>query len=368
MIDREKVQKSGGVLMTAQSFHYSDPMMPSDSEVELARHASHVLAGLSFKQAKTIDISLETGNHHHSSVTLPLFAFKLLVSIFFAFLLVTSGLFAEQKVVLISGATSGIGLATVKAFQEKGWKVWAGFRQYIPDELKTMENVSLCHLDVTDDTLVQETIETILKKDARIDALVNNAGYGLIGVEECVSLKEAQHLFDVNFFGCLRLIQGVLPTMRQQQSGHIINISSGVGVHSLPGLGLYSASKFALEGLSESLAATLSHWNIKVSVVEPGFVKNDWGKHCVIGSRPCNEEFYKKLNQGICSMLSIPQGQPSRDVANLIVAIAETSQPSVRYQTNTDMTEWIAEKLVDPTGMTSQQSNLDFIKRTIESK
>jgi len=290
--------------------------------------------------------------------------FKLL----FALLIVSSGLFADQKVVLISGATSGIGLATVKAFQEKGWKVWAGFRQYAPDELKAMENVSLCHLDVTDDLLVQEAIETILKKDARIDVLVNNAGYGLIGVEECVTIKEAQHLFDVNFFGCLRLIQAVLPTMRQQRSGHIINISSGVGIHSLPGLGLYSASKFALEGLSESLAATLSHWNIKVSVVEPGFVKNDWGKHCVIGSRPCNEEFYKKLNQGICSMLSIPQGQPSMDIANLIVAIVGTAQPCVRYQTNSGMTDWIAEKLVDPTGMTSQKNNLEFIKRRIESK
>lgn len=290
--------------------------------------------------------------------------FKLL----FAFLIVTSGLFAEQKVVLISGATSGIGLSTVKAFQEKGWKVWAGYRQYIPDELKAMENVSLCHLDVTDDLLVQQTIETILKTDARIDALINNAGYGLIGVEECVSIKEAQHLFDVNFFGCLRLVQAVLPTMRQQRSGHIVNISSGVGIHSLPGLGLYSASKFALEGLSESLAATLSHWNIKVSVVEPGFVKNDWGKHCIIGSRPCNEEFYKKLNQGICSMLSTPQGRPSRDVANLIVTITETPQPYVRYQTNAGMTEWVAEKLVDPTGMTSQQNNLEFIKRRIETK
>lgn len=290
------------------------------------------------------------------------------LKLLFASLCVASGLCAEQKVVLISGATSGIGLATVKAFQEKGWRVWAGFRQHVPDELKTMKNVSLCHLDVTDDLLVQTAIETILKKDGRLDALINNAGYGLIGVEESVTLKEAQHLFDVNFFGCLRLVQAVLPTMRQQRAGHIINISSGVGIHSLPGLGLYSASKFALEGLSESLAATLSHWNIKVSIVEPGFVKNDWGKHCVVGSRPCNTEFYKKLNQGISAMLSVSQGQPCGEVAALLVEIAETAQPHVRYQTNTKMKQWIAEKLVDPTGMTSQQDNLEFINRRIEGK
>jgi NADP-dependent 3-hydroxy acid dehydrogenase YdfG len=133
------------------------------------------------------------------------------LKLLFAFLFVLSGLSAEQKVVLISGATSGIGLATVKAFQEKGWKVWAGFRQNIPDDLKTMENVSLCHLDVADDLLVQTAIEVILKKDGRIDALVNNAGYGLIGVEECVTLKEAQHLFDVNFLVVCALSKPFFP-------------------------------------------------------------------------------------------------------------------------------------------------------------
>lgn len=288
------------------------------------------------------------------------------LKLIFAFLLITTGAFAEQKVVLISGATSGIGLATTKAFKERGWKVWAGYHQHIPDELKQMENVTLCHLDVTDDRLVQAAIETILKMDGRIDALINNAGYGLIGPEECVTLNEAQHLFDVNFFGPLRLIQAVLPTMRQQQSGHILNISSGVGIYSLPGLGLYSTSKFALEGLSESLAATLSHWNIKVSVIEPGFVKNDWGKHCVVGSRPCNEKFYQKLTQGICQMLSIPQGQPCEEIAALLVKIAETPEPNVRYQTNTGMKDWIAEKLVDPTGMTEYRDNLQFINRRVK--
>jgi len=132
-------------------------------------------------------------------------------------------------------------------------------------------------LDVTDDDLVQMAISNILQEDKRIDALINNAGYGVIGAEECVTIDEAQQLFNVNYFGVLRLTQAVLPTMRQQRAGHIINISSGVGVHSFPGL-IYSASKFALESMSESLAATLSPWNIKVSIVEPGFVKTKWGQ------------------------------------------------------------------------------------------
>lgn len=287
-------------------------------------------------------------------------------SLFLGFLLLCTEINAEQKVVLISGATSGIGLSTAKAFQQRGWKVWAGYREKIPEELNHLQNISFCRLDVTDEKLVREAVEEILKKDGRIDALINNAGYGLIGPEECVTIAEAQHLFDVNFFGALRLIQAVLPTMRQQRSGHILNISSGVGVYSLPGLGLYSASKFALEGLSESLAATLAHWNIKVSIIEPGFVKNNWGKHCVLGSRSCDEEFYKKLTLGICQMLSIPQGQPSDEVARLLIQIAETEEPNVRYQTDGGMTEWIGEKLTDPTGMRDYKNNIQFINRRID--
>jgi NAD(P)-dependent dehydrogenase (short-subunit alcohol dehydrogenase family) len=286
-----------------------------------------------------------------------------ILKLFFVFLFLSSTLLAEQKVVLISGATRGIGLATAKKFQEKGWKVWAGFREHIPEELKKMENMHFCHLDVTNDMLVHSAIQTILEKEGRIDALINNAGYGLIGVEECVTIEEAQHLFDVNFFGALRLIQAVLPTMRAQRSGHIINISSGVGIYALPGLGLYSASKFALEALTESLAATVSPWNIKVSAIEPGFVKNDWGKHCVMGSRSCKEEFYQKLNRGIENWLHTPQGQSCETIAALIVEIAESSAPPIRVQTSPEMKEWIGGKLVDPTGMSSQQDNLQFLQR-----
>lgn len=265
-----------------------------------------------------------------------------------------------QKVVVISGASGGIGLATVKAFQAKGWKVWAGYHRAIPEE---MPGVKLVRLDVADDRSVQAGIETVLKEDGRIDALINNAGYGLIGAEECLTIEEAKQQFEVNFFGPLRLIQAVLPSMRQQQSGHIINISSGVGVNALPGLGLYSASKFALEGMSESLAATLAHWDIKVSVVEPGFVKNHWGAHCLVGSRVCPEDHYQKLTKGILNMLATPQGQPCEEVAELLVHIAETHQPDFRYQTTPGMKAYIAEKLVDPSGNGMRDRNISFLAR-----
>jgi len=288
--------------------------------------------------------------------------------LFFILLLINSVLCAEQKVVIISGANSGIGLATTKAFQEKGWKVWAAFHKQISEELKHMPNIRLCQLDVTDDQCIQETIDAILKEDGKIDALINNAGYGLVGAEECVTIEEVQQLFDVNFFGVLRLTQAVLPTMRRQRSGHIINISSGVGVNALPGLGLYSASKFALEGLSESLAATLSPWDIKVAIVEPGFIKNSWGTHCLLGSRVCNEEAYKKLSQGICKMLATPRGQPCAEVASLLLEIVETTQPNLRYQTTTDMKEYVSEILVDPTGNEMQKRNIQFLNRILNNK
>ena len=268
-----------------------------------------------------------------------------------------------QKVVLITGAASGIGLASAKAFTEKGWKVWAGFNKNLSEELKQITNIKLCQLDVTNDSHIQAAIAAILKEDGRIDVLVNNAGYGLIGAEECVAIKEAQELFDVNFFGVLRLIQAVLPTMRKQQSGHILNISSGVGVHSLPGLGLYSASKFALESMSESLAAIVAPWDIKVSIIEPGFVKNNWGSHCITSSAKCDEESYKKLTEGIQDMLAIPRGQPSEEVADLLVTIAEDPQPNMRYQTTDEMTKWIEERLVDPTGNGAREDNIQFVQR-----
>lgn len=277
-------------------------------------------------------------------------------------LFITFNLFAQQKVVLISGASSGIGLATAKAFQEKGWKVWAGYRQNVPEELKQLPCIRLVSLDVTSDKSVTSAMETLLKEEGRLDALINNAGYGLIGAEECLTIKEAKKIFDVNFFGPLRLTQAALPTMRKQQSGHIICISSGVGVHPYPGLGLYSASKFALESLSESLAVTVSPWNIKVSLVEPGFVKNNWGTHCQVGSRECHEPFYQKLTKAMCDMLATPRGQSSQEIAELIVKIAETPEPNMRYQTNEGMRAYIAERLVDPTGNKERDNNLKFIK------
>ncbi|MCH9626048.1 MAG: 3-phenylpropionate-dihydrodiol/cinnamic acid-dihydrodiol dehydrogenase [Chlamydiales bacterium] len=277
----------------------------------------------------------------------------------------TSFASAEQKVVLISGASSGIGLAAAKAFYEDGWKVWAGYRTSIPQELQNFDQIQFCKLDITDSQLVNAAVKNLLQK-GRIDVLVNNAGYGLIGSAECVTMEEAEQVFDVNFFGALRLIQAVLPTMREQKNGHIINISSGAGIVGKPGLDLYAASKFALEGLSESMAATLAQWNIQVSVVEPGFVQTKGGQNCIYGSRPCEEKLYSNLSQGWKKMLASSGGQAPEAVGQLLVEIANNCEPNSRYQTTPESTAGLSEIFVDPSGNCTKDKNLQLLNWLIQ--
>lgn len=293
---------------------------------------------------------------------------KYLMGLFCSFLLLTGSLVAEQKVVLISGATGGIGLAATKAFQKEGWKVWAGYRSEIPNDLKQLDNVRWVRLDVTDERMISEAVQMVLKEDEKIDALVNNAGYGIIGAEECVDIEEAQKLFDVNFFGVLRLIHTVVPHMRKQCAGHIINISSASGVRSVPGLGIYAASKFALEGLSESLAITLSPWNIRVSLVEPSGINNEWSKNCMIGKRPCQETIYTKLAKNLSDKLALwaQTAQSSDEVGALIVTIAQTSEPHVRYQTSPKVKEIVGRKLVDVTGDAMRDEQMKFFHDLVD--
>lgn len=277
----------------------------------------------------------------------------------------TLSIYGEQRVVLISGATGGIGIAAVKAFQERGWKVWAGYRSQAPENLA---NVQPIPLDVTQDEMIQEAIEKILAEDGRIDALINNAGYGVIGLEEGISIEEAQKLFDVNFFGSLRLIQKVVPQMRKQQSGHIINMSSTSGVRAVPGLGLYAASKFALEGLSEALAVTLAPSNIQVSIVEPGTVKNSFAQHCVKSEEPSDHPLAAILSQNLASKLSqlAMNGQECDEIGRLIADVAELEKPNLRYQTSQKVEETVAKKLIDLSGNKMRDEQAAFFKSLVE--
>jgi NADP-dependent 3-hydroxy acid dehydrogenase YdfG len=285
------------------------------------------------------------------------------------FLLIgASFLTAEQKVVLISGGTGGIGQGAIQAFEEKGWKVWAGYRKTSQRALKNSDNIRWIPLDVTDDQEIAKCVQTLIEEEGRIDALINNAGYGLIALEETASIDEVHKLFDVNFFGSLKLIQQVVPHMQSQGFGHIINISSTSGVRALPGLGLYAASKFALEGLSEALSATLSPWNIQVAIIQPGTVQNDFAKHCALSKPDKAHPFAQKLSENLLNKLSTlsTTGQSCEEIGRLIVEVAETKKPNLRYQTSLKVEETVLKKLVDPSGNKLRDEQLLFLKTLIE--
>lgn len=171
-----------------------------------------------------------------------------------------------QKVVLITGASSGFGNACAEYLSHKGHKVYGTSRKLIT-ETKPYEMIQM---DVNDDITVKTGIRHILDKEGRLDAVVNNAGFGVAGSIEETSIEEIKFQFETNFFGAFRVCHEVLPIMRTQQSGYIINISSIAGLIGTPFQGAYSASKFALEGLTEVLRMEVKPFGIHIVLIEPG--------------------------------------------------------------------------------------------------
>jgi short-subunit dehydrogenase len=181
-----------------------------------------------------------------------------------------------KKVILITGASSGMGKVFAQDLAKEGHIVYGAARRV--DLLKELaqKGVKTIVLDVMNDESMQSCVNTILEKEGRIDVLVNNAGYGSYGTIEDVSIEEAKRQFDVNVFGLARMTQLVLPSMRKQKSGKIINISSIGGKIATPFGAWYHASKFAVEGMSDSLRMEVKPFGIDVVVIEPGGVKSEW--------------------------------------------------------------------------------------------
>ena len=181
------------------------------------------------------------------------------------------------KVILVTGASSGIGFDAAEAFARQGHRVYAAARRVERMEpLKALGVVPL-RMDVTDDSSMEAGVRTILEAEGRIDALVNNAGYGYFGAIENVPLEEARRQLEVNVFGLARLCQLVIPYMRKQGSGRIVNISSVAGKAVLYFGGWYHVSKFSVEALSDALRMELKPFGIDVSMIEPGGIKTNWG-------------------------------------------------------------------------------------------
>ncbi len=180
---------------------------------------------------------------------------------------------SNAQVVVITGVSSGIGRATAIQFVKRGCLVFGTVRSMAKAD--PIQGVTLVEMDIRDDTSVRHGIQTVIAQAERIDVLVNSAGATLLGSTEETSIAEAQSLFDTNVFGLLRVTQAVLPHMRQQRSGRIVNISSVLGFLPAPYMGLYSASKHAVEGLSETLDNEVRKFGIRVTLVEPSFTKTN---------------------------------------------------------------------------------------------
>jgi short-subunit dehydrogenase len=233
-----------------------------------------------------------------------------------------------QRVVLVTGASSGIGACCAAYLSKTGYRVYGGSRGAV-----TATGVEALTLDVADDASVTRAIETIVAREGRLDVLVNNAGFGIAGAIEDTSIDEAREQFEVNFFGVLRMCRAALPIMREQEAGYIVNIGSIGGLIAIPFQGFYSASKFALEGFSESLRLEVRGFGIHVVLIEPGdhrtsFTRN---RRSTRGSA-AGSPYRNRFERAIARMASDEQGGPSPDgIARLLYKVLNRPDPRLRY-------------------------------------
>jgi NAD(P)-dependent dehydrogenase (short-subunit alcohol dehydrogenase family) len=177
----------------------------------------------------------------------------------------------NKKTVLITGSSTGFGHATAKLFTDKGWNVVATLRDVsAAGDLAGRGNVLVNRLDVTDPASIDQAIKASIQRFGKLDAVINNAGYGQYGIFETISPESIQSNFDVNVFGVMNVIRAIVPVFRKQKEGLILNVSSVGGLIGLPSISIYLSTKFALEGFTESLSYELASQNIVVKMVEPG--------------------------------------------------------------------------------------------------
>jgi len=249
-----------------------------------------------------------------------------------------------EKVAIVTGTSSGIGFETSLALAREGYFTYATMRDTTKSdkikEITQKENlkISILELDVDNEKSVKSAITQILDQKQRIDVLVNNAGWGLWGCVEDVSVDEFKEQFETNFFSIIRLIQEVAPTMRKQGSGTIVNISSVVGRNGFPASPAYISSKFALEGLSESLRFEFAPFGVDVIIIEPGVIKTDFMKNMKMAKKSELDTVYKDITTKVVSgvKMMVEMGTPPKEVANTIVKAIKDKKPLPRYVVGND--------------------------------
>jgi len=234
----------------------------------------------------------------------------------------------SRPVAIVTGATTGIGAATARALHGAGYHVFGTYRKLPATKLAQVDYVAC---DVTSDEAVGAAVREVLAKAGRIDLLVNNAGVGLIGAAEESSLEQAKSIFDVNLFGAIRMTKAVLPLMRQQRSGRIVNISSVLGLIPAPFSALYASSKHAIEGYSESLDHEVRGSGIRVVLVEPAYTRTGFDTNALVADQK-NEHYATARAKAEAVFRSVMTTADSPDVvAEAVVTAAIAATPRLRY-------------------------------------
>jgi len=257
-----------------------------------------------------------------------------------------------EKVAVVTGTSSGIGFETALALAREGYYTYATMRDTTKsDKIKELGqkenlNIDVLELDVDDENSVKTAIQKILEQKQRIDVLVNNAGWGLWGCVEDVSVDEFKAQFDTNFFSIIRLIQEVGPTMRKQGSGTIVNISSVVGRIGFPASPAYISSKFALEGLSESLRFELAPFGVNVVIIEPGVIKTNFMKNLRMAKKTESDTVYRDITVKVVSGVKMmaEMGTHPKEVADTIVKAVKDEKPLPRYIVGNDASMFLEAK------------------------
>jgi NAD(P)-dependent dehydrogenase (short-subunit alcohol dehydrogenase family) len=257
---------------------------------------------------------------------------------------------STQKVALITGSSSGIGFETSLLMARNGFQTFATMRNIDKGKeisaVSARENlpVNTLQLDVTDDTSVKNAVEKILSEAGKIDVLINNAGYGLGGAFEDSSMNEIKAQYETNFFGLVRVTQAVLPAMRKQGSGIIVNISSGAGRSGYPGGSVYVSSKFAIEGLSESIAFELEPFGIRVILVEPGVIRTNFANGMVFARKAQDPNSpYSLIMQKMSAnwQYMMENGSDAKLVAQVVLNAITSKDPELRYLAGKDIEGWM---------------------------
>ena len=234
----------------------------------------------------------------------------------------------ERGVALVTGASSGIGLVTAKALRRDGYRVFGTSRKPMPD---TADGITMLICDVTDDASVQNLVDGVTSRAGGIDLLVNNAGIGITGAAEESSIAQVRSLFETNFYGVVRMTNAVLPIMRRQGSGRILNVGSGLGLIPAPYSAYYSATKHALEGYSESLDHEVREFGVRVAVIEPAATRTSFETSTVCSDRPLPAYDKSRAKYLLAYERAMAVADTADSVAETIVLAARDKTPRLRY-------------------------------------